>query len=161
MCNRNNYNDRYADYFENQCGAGMNVYHGSKFQRGYGLASFLRNMWRLAVPIFKSGGRSLVQEGLTGGLNFANDLMQRKNARQSFENRLKEASSNLQRKAEEKLIRMKGAGLKRMKDHRELQLVPVKQQRKTVKKKKQTKRPHLKKIVKKLKTSRKIRDIFE
>lgn len=159
MCHRNNsYNDRYTDYFENQCGSGMNIYHGARFQRGYGLASFLKNMWRLAVPMFKSGARSLAQEGLTSGFNFANDLMERKNVKQSFENRLNEAGSILKRKAEDKLKRMQGAGLKRMKDQRTLQLVAINRGRKAAKRKRQS---QPKKTVKKPKLSRKLRDIFE
>jgi hypothetical protein len=139
----------------------MNIYHGAKFQRGYGLASFLKNMWRLALPIFKSGARSLAKEGLVTGVNFANDLIQSKNVKQSFEKRLKEAGSNLKRKAEEKLSSMQGAGLKRMKDHRTLQLMGVNRERKVAKKKRQSPSAQLKKIVKKPKLSRKIRDIFE
>lgn len=157
-----NFNDRYFDYFNNQCGSGMNIYHGAKFQHGYGLASFLKNMWRLAMPLFKSGARTLAQEGLTTGVNFANDLMERKNARQSFENRMKEAGANLKRKAEDKLIRMDGAGLKRVKNSRTLQLMPINRERKVVKKKRQT--PSVqqhKKTAKKIKIPRRVRDIFE
>jgi hypothetical protein len=162
MCHRNNsYNDRYINYFENQRGSGMNIYHGAKFQRGYGLASFLKSMWRLAVPIFNSGARSLAQEGLTSGINFANDLMERKNARQSFENRLKETGSNLKRKAEDKLTRMQGAGLKRVKQQRTLQLVASDRERKVVKKKRKSPSSKPNKISKKPKLSKKLRDIFE
>lgn len=162
MCNRNNsYNDRYINYFENQCGSGMSIYHGAKLQRGYGLASFLKSMWRLAVPLFKSGARSLAQEGITSGFNFANDLMERKNAKQSFESRLKEAGSNLKRKAEDKLTRMQGAGLKRMKQQRTLQLVASDRERKVAAKKRKSPSSKPRKIFKKPKASRKLRDIFE
>lgn len=165
MCKSSNYHDRYIDYFQNQCGSGMNIYHGRKFQHGYGLASFFKNMWRLAVPIFKSGARSLAQEGLMTGVNFANDLMERKNVKQSFENRLKEAGSNLKRKAEDKLTLMKGSGLKRLKSCQSLQLVPGNRDRKAVvvvkKKKRQSSSHQRKKTTKKIKLSRRVRDIFE
>ena len=57
----------YADYYINQCGSGLSIYHGARSQRGHGLGSIFSGLFKPALPMIKSGlgylGRQAVKTG--------------------------------------------------------------------------------------------------
>lgn len=65
-------------YYANQAsqsGYGMEGYKGVPYQRGGGLGSFFRSLFRMAVPVLKSMGRQVGKHALTAGANIASDLV--------------------------------------------------------------------------------------
>lgn len=93
----------------NQFGSGnIVVYRGSPFQRGHGVGSFLKGLFRGAVPLLKRGAQIIGKEFLQSGANFVGDLEQNIPARDAFKDRFKEAKTNIKRKALESLLRGDG-----------------------------------------------------
>ena len=71
----------YEQYYANQCGSGMNVFHGSRGQRGHGLGSMLSGLFRSALPMLKNFGRNALQTGL----NVATDVVEGTSFRDSLQ----------------------------------------------------------------------------
>ena len=44
----------YQQYYTNQAGSGYPVFHGTRFQRGYGLGNIFRGLIRWITPIIKT-----------------------------------------------------------------------------------------------------------
>lgn len=64
-------------YYGNQAlqtGYGIEGYKGFPYQRGAGLGSFFKSLFRMAVPIFKSAGKQVGKHALTAGANVLSDL---------------------------------------------------------------------------------------
>lgn len=59
-----------------QTGYGIEGFKGVQYQRGAGLGSFFRSLFRMAVPILKSTGRNLGKHALTAGANILTDVAQ-------------------------------------------------------------------------------------
>lgn len=108
-------------YYLNQAGSGYNnrdfvLYRGAQFQKGSGLFSALGGLFRSLLPVFKSGAKAVGKEALKMGSNVLTDIATTSTPpKQIFKNRLKEAGSNLKRKATTKLDTMMGSGKKRIK----------------------------------------------
>jgi hypothetical protein len=161
--------ERYTRYYLEQAGNGMNVFRGSRYQRGHGgIGSFLKGLLRMAMPLFKSGARAVGREALRTGANILGDISSNKPAKQVFKDRLKEAGHALHARAEAGISRMAGNGrLKGVKRRCKIQSggeakrirtsVKRKRDRNIVKKKK---RKIVKKKKKKKKSVRTLRDIF-
>ena len=62
----------YELYYADQCGNGMNVFHGARGQRGHGLGSVLSGLFRSALPMIKNIGKQALQTGI----NVATDVVQ-------------------------------------------------------------------------------------
>jgi hypothetical protein len=117
----------YKEYYENQCGSGLPVFHGAKYQRGYGLGNVFRSFFRWIAPVFKTHALPLLKEGAqTIGTeavrtiaNVANDTLEGDKFSQSLRNRSKEAINSLASKIESKLQTGEGykKKLKKKKKH--------------------------------------------
>ena len=55
--------ESYKDHYLSQIGSGMPVYSGATMQRGYGVGNILRGLFKVAVPLMKSVGRSALRRG--------------------------------------------------------------------------------------------------
>lgn len=120
--------DPYIDHFILQNGGGGGsvvygnigsgvgrVYVGSPYQRGHGgIGSFLAGVFRRVLPLFKRGAKTIGKEAVRAGLNVMSDVTEGNTPfRESLRNRVRESSSVLKRKAEEKLDKiMEGSGYK-------------------------------------------------
>lgn len=95
----------YESYYARQAGGGVShVYAGAPFQKGYGVGSFLRGMFRGLIPFLKSAGKNAAGEALQAGVNVLNDVTSgRTPLRDSVKRHAEEAGSrivaNLKRKA--------------------------------------------------------------
>lgn len=149
----------YEKYYDDQVtgsgGAVDGVYVGTEYQRGHGIGSFLGGLFRRALPLIKSGARTVGKEALRTGVNIVNDMQDDTTFRQALRNRALEAGLNLKRKATDKLLSvMSGSGYKTLGAGRGLQstlglgAITIKKKRLGVGKKK-------KKPVKKRKTANK------
>ena len=109
--------DRYTQYYANQSGGGGigSVYKASfRVQRGHGIGSFFRGLFRFVKPLLYSGAKAVGKEALKTGSNILTDLLNKEPEQQFgdiFKNRLGEAKDNLKHKI--KKMTGSGLGLKR------------------------------------------------
>ena len=62
----------YRAYYSKQAqqhGSGLPAFHGARIQRGYGIGSFIKGLFRSAVPLVKQGAKTVGKTALTSGLN--------------------------------------------------------------------------------------------
>jgi hypothetical protein len=107
--------DRYTRYYVNQSGGGGEVgpvYRASfRVQRGNGLGSFFRGLFRFVKPLLYSGAKAVGKEALKTGSNIITDMLNKEPeqpVRNIFKNRFIEAKDNL----EQKIKNMTGSGLR-------------------------------------------------
>lgn len=106
----------YEHYYSHQAGSGVGViYKGAPYQRGHGIGSFLGGLFRSVFPIFKSGAKAIGKEALNTGVGLLTDMINSRPMNESIKTRLKEASSNLKRKADQKVDNLVGSGYKSVK----------------------------------------------
>ena len=68
----------YEQYYLNQAkqkGGYLPVFHGTRFQRGYGLGSIFKGLFRWAVPRLQQGAIMFGKKALQGGVNVAQDVL--------------------------------------------------------------------------------------
>lgn len=112
-----NYNMQcpYENYYCHQAGSGIGViYKGTPYQRGHGIGSFLGGLFRSVLPLLSSGAKAIGKEALSTGVGVLSDMFNARPIDGSIKTRLKEASSNLKRKIDNKIdnINMSGSGYK-------------------------------------------------
>jgi len=139
----------YKTYYEKQCGSGLPVFHGSKYQRGYGLGNIFRSLFRWiapvlkthAIPAFKEGAKTIGTEAVRTFANVANDTLEGNRFSDSIKNRSKEAINSLASKAEARI--QSGEGYKKKRKRKVCHSLKRKSKRKNkkrVKRRKPTKR---------------------
>jgi hypothetical protein len=87
------------DYYLRQAGHGYPVHTGGRFQRGNGLGSIFGGLFKAAMPLLKSGAKTLDREALKTGLSIAGDVVQRKNLKQAAKIRLKTTRQQMLQRA--------------------------------------------------------------
>lgn len=104
----------YQQYYMHQAGTGIGViYKGTTHQRGHGIGSFLGGLFRSILPLLSNGTRVVAKEALNAGVGLLSDMVQAKPLNESVQERFKKATSNLKRKADDKIDRvMTGSGNK-------------------------------------------------
>jgi len=80
----------YEDYYLNQSGNGMSVFHGARMQRGHGLGSFLSGLFRNAWPLIQTGAKAFGKQFLRTGLQIANDVADGQELKESGKRRIPE-----------------------------------------------------------------------
>jgi hypothetical protein len=103
--------DYYSDQAE-QVGYGMTGFKGFPYQRGAGLGSFFRSLFRMAVPLIKSAATSVGKQALASGASVATDYLQGRPILQALETHGKEGASSLLKKASESLQKGRGLGVR-------------------------------------------------
>jgi len=105
--------DRYTRYYANQSGGGEigPVYRASfRVQRGHGIGSFFRGLFRFVKPLLYSGAKAVGKEALKTGSNILTDLLNKEPEQQVgqiIKSRFDEGKGNL----EHKIKKMTGSGL--------------------------------------------------
>lgn len=89
----------YDDYYTRQVGNGLPAFSGSRIQRGHGIGSVLGGLFRSAMPLLKQGAKTIGNQVLKSGMNFANDVISGKDVKRAFKTRSKEATGRLLNKA--------------------------------------------------------------
>lgn len=105
----------WLDYYTNQAdqiGYGMIGFKGFPYQRGGGIGSFFRSLFRMAVPLLKSAASSVGKQALASGASMATDILHGRPAIQSLEEHGKEGVSRLLQQASEKLQKGRGLGIR-------------------------------------------------
>ena len=68
----------YEQYYLDQAkqkGGNLPAFHGTRFQRGYGLGSIFKGLFRWAVPHLQQGAKMLGKKALQEGVNVAQDVL--------------------------------------------------------------------------------------
>ena len=94
-----------------QKGYGMQVYNGVPYQRGNGIGSFFRGLFRMAWPLLRTAGTAAAAEGLSTAAHVARDVSQGEDWRVAARRRGFEGSSKLLDKAAENVRKQKGKGV--------------------------------------------------
>ena len=89
----------YHNHYLHQAGRGYPVYVGTRYQRGHGLGSIFRSLFKSTVPFLKRGAKTLGREALKTGLNLASDVMEEQNVTQAAKSILKSTGQSLLQKA--------------------------------------------------------------
>ena len=83
----------------NQVGGNVRVFNGAKYQRGHGLGNIFSGMLKAAMPMIKEGAKTLGKTALKAGVNIARDKMAGKSFKESFQDNLRLAGSELTNQA--------------------------------------------------------------
>ncbi len=84
---------------KNQRGGGLSGFQGVRYQRGAGLGSFFRGVFRAALPVISSIGKTVGKQALSSGVAMTRDVGNGESVGQSFINRNREAAEELLTKA--------------------------------------------------------------
>lgn len=84
--------EAHARYYSQQAGNGLPVFAGAAFQRGHGLGSLFGGLARMAMPLLKSGAKTLGREALKAGMHVAGDVMAGQNVKSSLKRHAKQAA---------------------------------------------------------------------
>jgi hypothetical protein len=103
----------WTNYFNDQAsqvGYGLDGFHGSRYQRGAGLGSFFRSLFRMAVPVFKSAASHVGKQALSTGASIASDLVNGRSLGEAAEEHGRTGVTNLLNEAS-RALQQKGRGL--------------------------------------------------
>ena len=110
----------WKNYYIDQAGNGINYdyFRGNVYQKGYGLSGTFKKFFkwivpifkRLALPVVKSGLKTIGKEALSSATNIANDVILGKNLKEATNKNISGSLNNLKEKLENKL---EGKGVKR------------------------------------------------
>ena len=74
----------YEQYYSDQAkqkGGNLPAFHGGRFQRGYGLGSIFKGLFRWAMPHLQQGAKMLGKKALQTGVDVAQDVLAGENLR--------------------------------------------------------------------------------
>jgi hypothetical protein len=107
-------------------GQGIPYFAGPVYQRGHGIGSLFRGLFRFAMPLIKQGAKAVGRQALQTGIQVAGDMLENKPVKESVKARLREAGSSLRNKAENKVHQLlTGSGRRRARKRK----APVKRKR--------------------------------
>ena len=98
---------------DQQYGYGYPNFVGTPYQRGGGIGSFFRGLFRAVAPVMKSVGKTVGKEALRAGANILADSAQGRDIRESLKEHGKAALSSTLREAGDIVQRGKGLGTRK------------------------------------------------
>jgi len=100
-------------------GRGIPYFAGPVHQRGHGIGSLFRGLFRFAMPFIKQGAKAVGRQALQTGIQVAGDVLENRPVKESVKARMREAGSSLKTKAETKLGQLlTGSGRRRARTRR-------------------------------------------
>ena len=84
----------YEQYYVDQAkqkGGNLPAFHGARFQRGYGLGSIFKGLFRWAMPHLQQGAKMLGKKALQTGVDVAQDVLAGENVKTATKKRAKQA----------------------------------------------------------------------
>ena len=84
----------YEQYYVDQAkqkGGNLPAFHGARFQRGYGLGSIFKGLFRWALPHLQQGAKVLGKKALQTGVQVAQDVLAGENVKTATKKRAKQA----------------------------------------------------------------------
>ena len=88
----------YEEYYLNQAkqkGGNLPAFHGARFQRGYGLGSIFKGLFRWGIPHLQQGAKVLGKKALQTGAQVAQDVLEGNNVNTVLAKHSKEAIGGL------------------------------------------------------------------
>lgn len=85
----------YQNYYTLQSGDGISVFKGATVQRGRGIGSFFSRMLRGAMPLLKTGAKTVGKQLITSSANMAKDLLNGSDLKSSAVKNFSEGGSEL------------------------------------------------------------------
>ena len=82
----------YEQYYVDQAkqkGGNLPAFHGARFQRGYGLGSIFKGLFRWAMPHLQQGAKVIGRKALQTGANVAQDVLDGDNIKTAVHKRTK------------------------------------------------------------------------
>lgn len=131
-----NADDHHFAYYQAQAN-GRGVGGGIKFaktQRGNGIGSFFSGLFRRIMPYIKSGVGAVGSELASSGANILRDVFKGRSTKDSLNERLTDAGTNLGAKASAKVSSMLGLGYKRKRKNGKKQSSSCKRRKKAARK---------------------------
>ena len=112
----------YENCYLSEVGHGMPYFAGARVQQGYGLGNLFSFITKIVLPLVKKGAKILGKQVLQSCVEFASDVLQGKNVKQTAIDQAKAAGSNLlqvaqQRVGKRKAVLRKVQNKKRKKHH--------------------------------------------
>jgi hypothetical protein len=95
-----------------QAGFGLEGYKGVPYQRGAGLGSFFKSLFRMAVPVIKSVGRKVGKEALYAGADLLTNVAQGKPVVETVKKQLRSTAAKALKDAGEALQEGEGLGFR-------------------------------------------------
>jgi len=95
----------WLNYYKNQAeqvGYGFSGFKGTPYQRGAGLGSFFRSLFRMAVPLLRSTASHVGKQALVTGANIAQDVSEGRSINESFQKHARRGVAKLAKTAFEK-----------------------------------------------------------
>lgn len=84
----------YEQYYVDQAkkkGGNLTAFHGARFQRGYGLGSIFRGLFRRAMPHLQQGTKVIGEKALQTSVQVAQDFVDEHNIKTAVRKRTKQA----------------------------------------------------------------------
>ena len=84
----------YEQYYVDQAkqkGGNLPAFHGARFQRGYGLGSIFKGLFRWAMPHLQQSAKMLGKRALQTGVQVAQDVLGGENVKTATKKRAKQA----------------------------------------------------------------------
>ena len=88
----------YEQYYVDQAkqkGGNLPAFHGARFQRGYGLGSIFKGLFRWAMPHLQQGAKVIGRKALQTGVNVAQDVLGGDNIKTAISKQAKQAIGNM------------------------------------------------------------------
>ncbi len=85
----------WREFIDSQTGAGINVYSGVPYQRGAGIGSFFRSLFRTAAPIFRRAAGAVGKTALEAGMTTLGDIVRGEKPVESLKRNAQAAASDL------------------------------------------------------------------
>ena len=101
----------WTQYYNSQALQHGSGFVGQPYQRGAGLGSLFKGLFRAILPVAKSVGKSVGRQALRTGTEIASDVLAGKSLKDAAEERGRVAASKLLKRAGRKIARQKGQGL--------------------------------------------------
>ena len=86
-----------------QKGGSLAGFSGVRYQRGAGLGSLFRGLFRTILPVVKSVGKTVGRQALATGAQVASDVLDGRNVGQSIKQRGRQGAAVLLKKGAQKL----------------------------------------------------------
>lgn len=102
----------WLDYYQNQANqVGYGGFRGTPYQRGAGLGSFFRSLFRMAIPVIKGAAKHIGKQALTSGSHVVADLVEGRPVLESLKQHGRAGTAALIRKADQAMNQQTGSGL--------------------------------------------------
>ena len=103
----------WAQYYATQASQTGGGFEGMRYQRGTGLGSLFRSLFRVLMPVAKTAGRAIGKQALSTGAQIASDVVAGQSIKESAKRRGRAGAAALLKRASRKLQRGKGLGRRR------------------------------------------------